>query len=235
MQLTTTKTKRKVGVKGSDPLGTVFASLKAYSKSMSQSIEGKQAQNLVSQLATILDVSQKCGNNGPYPVPSSIANQIRHLRLQLKQTNSVKINKARLQGWAPGFTEAHTDIFDVSSEPFKVCLITRILESKNAIEPSATHIHYTLHVQSRGAYQEAHTTAFFFEKIDSNQTTWVHPTILAYNQVDSCSEVFDLVRKDDLEGLQTLLQMGEASWRDCDQEGRTLLMVGCTSYAGTLS
>jgi hypothetical protein len=53
----------------------------------------------------------------------------------------------------------------------------------------------------------------------------MHPIVLAYNQVNSGAQVFKLVEEDDLDGLMRFLALGQASIRDCDEAGRSLLHV----------
>jgi hypothetical protein len=48
---------------------------------------------------------------------------------------------------------------------------------------------------------------------------------MAYRNVDSSSKVFELIRDDDVNGLTRLIALQEASRRDCDAEGRSLLYV----------
>lgn len=55
--------------------------------------------------------------------------------------------------------------------------------------------------------------------------SFINPVILAYRIVPGKSEVFEMIRYDDLEGLKSLLADGKATIRDCDEYGATLLHV----------
>jgi hypothetical protein len=68
-------------------------------------------------------------------------------------------------------------------------------------------------------------SAFFGERTDYLQRSFFSPTIITYRTVDSSSEVFDLVRRDDVDGLVRLIALQKASARDCDGDGRSLLSV----------
>jgi hypothetical protein len=68
-------------------------------------------------------------------------------------------------------------------------------------------------------------SAFFGERTDHLQRSFFSPTIITYRTVDSSSEVFDLVRRDDVDGLVRLIALQKASARDCDEDGRSLLFV----------
>lgn len=58
----------------------------------------------------------------------------------------------------------------------------------------------------------------------------MHPIVLAYNQVNSGAQVFKFVEKDDLEGFLRHLALGQASIRDCDEVGRSLLHVSLVAF-----
>lgn len=66
----------------------------------------------------------------------------------------------------------------------------------------------------------------FGEKTDSVQRSIIHPRILAYRTVDSESAAFVLLfQGDDVDGLTRLLATQQATLRDCDVNGRSLLTV----------
>ena len=68
-------------------------------------------------------------------------------------------------------------------------------------------------------------SAFFGERDNIDHVTTLCPAVTAYNQVSNDSEVFQITRKDSLDDLLRMLAIGEASIRDCDEEGRSLLLV----------
>jgi hypothetical protein len=68
-------------------------------------------------------------------------------------------------------------------------------------------------------------SAFFGERTDYLQRSFLSPTIITYRIVRNSSEVFELVRNDDVDGLARLIALQKASARDCDERGRSLLFV----------
>jgi len=68
-------------------------------------------------------------------------------------------------------------------------------------------------------------SAFFGERTDYLQRSFLSPTIITYRTVDGSSEVFKLVKRDDVDGLVKLIALQRASARDCDEDGRSLLFV----------
>lgn len=71
----------------------------------------------------------------------------------------------------------------------------------------------------------ASVSAFFGERTDYLQRSFLSPIIIAYRTVDSSSEVFDLVRRDDVDGLIRHIALQKGSPRDCDAHGRSLIFV----------
>jgi hypothetical protein len=88
----------------------------------------------------------------------------------------------------------------------------------------------SLHLKPAGVpiVGDTSVSAFFGERTDHLQRSFFSPTIITYRIVDSSSEVFDLVRRDDMNGLVRLIALQKASVRDCDEDGRSLLFVSIT-------
>jgi hypothetical protein len=206
-----------------EPIETVLASLATFSKSMSLSAKGKQAEQLIARLTALFGILQR--DDLDLPVPDIIIRQIHHLKDRLKQTTCVKINKVRQRRGTARVSVAQSAVYSVEFEGLMICLMTKTLKSQYADGSSDTQTCSALHVRSLGGSVESHISAFFTGQSNCDQSVWLHPIIMAYNQVESHAKVLDLVRTDDLDGFRGLLQTGEASLRDCDREGRTLLFV----------
>jgi hypothetical protein len=201
----------------------VLASLATFSKSMSLSTKGDQAEKLVARLMVLFGILQR--DDLDIPVPDIIARHVHHLKDRLKQTTCVNINKVRRQRCSIRASVAHSAVYRVKLEGLMMCLTTKTLESQYADGSFDTQTCSALHVRSLGGSVGPHISAFFSGQSNCDQTIWLHPIVMAYNQVESHAKVLDLVRTDDLDGFQDLLQTGEASLRDCDRQGRTLLYV----------
>jgi hypothetical protein len=206
-----------------EPIETVLASLATFSKSMSLSAKGEQAEQLIARLTALFGILQR--DDLDLPVPDIIIRQIHHLKDRLKQTTCVKINKVRQRRGTARVSVAQSAVYSVEFEGLMICLMTKTLKSQYADGSSDTQTCSALHVRSLGGSVESHISAFFTGQSNCDQSVWLHPIIMAYNQVESHAKVLDLVRTDDLDGFRGLLQTGEASLRDCDREGRTLLFV----------
>jgi hypothetical protein len=206
-----------------EPIETVLASLATFSKSMSLSTKGEQAEQLIARLTALFDILQR--DDLDIPVPDVISHQIIHLKDRLKQTTCVKINELRRRRGVTRLSVAQSAVFTVIYKGFNMTLTTKSHKSQYADGSFDTETCSALHVQSLDVPGKSHISAYFKGRTDCDQTVWLHPVIMAYNEVDCHANVFKSVRTDDLDGLKELLQIGEASLRDCDMEGRTLLFV----------
>jgi hypothetical protein len=65
----------------------------------------------------------------------------------------------------------------------------------------------------------------FGKQTNHSAVGFIHPVVLAYRLIPNDSEVFELIEKDDLEGLKELLACGKATLRDCDEYNAGLLTV----------
>jgi hypothetical protein len=70
---------------------------------------------------------------------------------------------------------------------------------------------------------------YFGEQRNHLAASFIHPVVLAYRIIPEESEVFELIKRDDLEGLERLLACGMATLRDCDEYNTCLLTVSWTS------
>jgi hypothetical protein len=66
---------------------------------------------------------------------------------------------------------------------------------------------------------------FFGEHRNHLAASFIHPVVFSYRIIPEDSAVFELVKNDDLAGLETLLACGKATLRDCDGFNTCLLTV----------
>lgn len=64
-----------------------------------------------------------------------------------------------------------------------------------------------------------------FQSMSSHGYTSIHPTLSFANVIPLDSRVFDVIKAGDVEMLQSMMIHRQASIRDCDPEGRSLLTV----------
>jgi hypothetical protein len=85
----------------------------------------------------------------------------------------------------------------------------------------------SLHLKPAGGTVAGGTamSAFFGERTELLQRSFLNPSIITYRTVASSSEVFKLVERDDVDGLVRLIALQKASARDCDETGQSLLFV----------
>jgi hypothetical protein len=205
-------------------LATVLESLGQYSKSMQQQSEGEQSTRIAAQLAFILESFEQAASGENKT--ADLESQLQDLKYQLRRARSIKINAVSPQARTSRPYKAYSKATRIISGNWQISLTTKVLHSRSIDGQILIETCSALDVQRRmHSSQIPCIAAFFSEKIDVDQTVLMHPVVLAYNQVDSRAKVFDVVRNDDLDGLMKLLARGQASIRDCDKEGRSLLHV----------
>jgi hypothetical protein len=204
-------------------LSTAFESLGQYSKSMQQQSEGEQSTRIAAQLAFILDSFEQAASGEDKT--ADLDSQLQDLKYQLRRARSIKINAVSPQARTSRPYKAYSKATRITSGRWQISFTTKVLHSRSINGQILTETCSALDVQHMHNSGVSCITAFFNEKSDVDQTVTMHPMVLAYNQVDRCAKVFDLVENDDLNGLMKLLARGQASIRDCDGKGRSLLHV----------
>lgn len=202
-------------------LAVVLDSLGEYSRSMQQLKDGDKGREMAAQLQVILTSLNQTAQDEM--VSKDLDDQIQKLQLQLRGTRRIKINGALPRPLTSGVHTANTKSFCVTIGHWAISLTTKTMTSRASPYKTLLETCSTLRVQhsSRGSG----ISAFFGERDDIDQVTTLCPMVMAYNQVGNGSKVFKLAKSDSLDDLLRLLAIGEASIRDCDEEGRPLLLV----------
>lgn len=224
---TTQERKRHVedaihGASGRYTLATVLENLGRYEKSMQQLNEGSEWKLIASQLEVIL---ASLGENAGHDECASgnLDDQLQILRDYPKRTRRIKVNGASPQPLLSRAPKAHGKSFDLIFGNWTISLSIKTLTSQSTRGQTCMETCFALRVwhRSRGSP----VSAFLGERDDIDHFTTMSPVLMAYNQVGSDAEVFDLVKGNALTDFLRLLAIGEASIRDCDEDGRSLLFV----------
>lgn len=107
----------------------------------------------------------------------------------------------------------------------ELSLSTTVIRSQRTLELYDVETFSTLRIEPLHASSGLPVAIFFSQQMSKCFTNVMHPNVTAYNRVPSSAKVFGRVYTDDLEGLQRLLACGSASLWDCDEMGRSLLLV----------
>lgn len=210
-------------------LATVLESLGQYSKSMPQQSEGEQSGKIAAQLAVILESFEQALFDGE--AAAGFEAQLRDLKDQLRRARRVKINAVSPRAQASRQYKAQSKLIRITWGRWEISLCTKILHLRSVDGQLLTETCSALNVQNAVGSRGPCIAAYFGESVDLDRTITMHPIVLAYNQVDKDARVFELVKNDDLDGLMRHLALGQASIRDCDEEGRSLLHVSVTGIA----
>ena len=204
-------------------LATVLESLGQYSKSMQQQSEGEQSTRIAAQLAIILESFEHAASDENNT--ADLDYQLQNLEHQLRRAKSIKINAISAQARVSKHYKAQSKLTRIAWGQWEISLRTKTLHSQSGNGRTLTETCSALKVEHAAGSRGPCIAAYFGESIDFDRTITMHPIVLAYNQVDNDAKVLELVKNDDLNGLIRHLALGQASIRDCDEAGRSLLHV----------
>lgn len=212
-------------------LASVLESLGQYSTSIQQQRKGEQSTRIAAQLAIILEHFEQAALE-PFEKAASnprstadLDRQLQDLRHQLRRATSIKINAVSPRAQASRQYKAQSKLTRIAWGRWEISLRTKTLHSRSFDGEMLTETCSVLDVQHTIGSRGPCIAAYFGESIDLDRTTTMHPIVLAYNQVGNDAKVLELLKNDDLDGLMRHLALGQASIRDCDEEGRALLHV----------
>lgn len=114
---------------------------------------------------------------------------------------------------------------EVTFGQWKISLRTSVFEFRNEDGTDVVDSLSSLYLDPRSSDASVPIAVHFGETTIQSAVSFINPVILAYRTVRNESEVFEVIRNDDLSGLVTLLADGKATVRDCDEHGATLLHV----------
>ncbi|KAM0723657.1 hypothetical protein Q7P37_000645 [Cladosporium fusiforme] len=198
-------------------LSAALKRLGEFSNSIQHHKLDKDARKVTKHLRVLLDALQDEGSAEG------------HAREELKRLKRCVIVAERVAINAASPRTAHTNVVKVDRKKdvirfgrWQISLTTRIFHSRDAIGREAINTDSTIRVEPSMHTVGPAITVFVGERTDFFGKNFMHPTILAYRNVKNDSKVFELVKKDDLEGLITMLASQEATIRDCDEENRPL-------------
>lgn len=218
-------------------LASVLESLGQYSTSIQQQSKGEQSTMIAAQLAIILEHFEQAALESFEEVASDretiadLERQLQDLKYQLRRATSIKINAISPQTHPSRQYKAQSKLTRITWGQWEISLCTKTLHSRSVHGEMLTETCSVLDVQHTVGSRGPCIAAYFGESVDLDRTTTMHPIVLAYNQVDNDAKVLELVKDDDLDGLIRHLALGQASIRDCDEAGRSLLHVSILAIA----
>lgn len=228
---TTLKRKRSLADIGTNPrtreaqesLDTLLEKLGKLSRCIRHRKEGSEAEKIARRISAVLDAVTIQGNEEAWDKMD--ARRLGKLGASVKWEDRFDINSIPQRKPISRYSRARTRRALVQVGRWDVSLTTIIRDSQLECGICYVETSSTLRIEPRQRTSGTALAVFFSECWDGRATNTIPPTVLAYNMVENYSEVFGLIRRDDLDGLLRLLACGEASIHDCDESGRSLLHV----------
>jgi ATP-dependent Clp protease adapter protein ClpS len=122
---------------------------------------------------------------------------------------------------------------EVTFEQWVISLRTSTFEFRNEDGTEAVESLSVLSFDTQFFSSGPPITVHVGETTTHTAVSFINPVVFAYRVVPTDSEVFKVIKNDDVAGLMTLLAEGTATLRDCTNEGETLLHVSeCSKHHG---
>lgn len=208
---------------GNPFLEMAISQLGEFSMSLRHQKQDEAAQKIVSWVRVILEAIE---SDGASLQNEHTENELARMQNGLLLTNSVGINSTIDRRLPEQVIKSKRKCSIVVLGGWKIFLDTKKWEALNKHGDKVSGSFSALHLEPLDFASASPIAAFFGERTDHNlQPTVLRPAIFAYRTVSNQSEVFELIRGDNIAGLKDLILNQEATTWDCDEEGRTLLHV----------
>lgn len=206
-----------------ESLDTTLKKLGKLSLSVRHRKKGDGAEKIARRIAAVFEAITTHGEDETWD--KTAARQLGKLGATVKWEEQFDINSVPERCAIRKNVRARTRRILVQIGHWNISLTTAIFDLRLVDSPHEVETFSTLRVEPRCQSSGSALAVFFSEHRDGQSTKTIPPTVLAYKTVRGDAKVFKLIRDDDLAGLRTLLACGEASIHDCDESGRSLLLV----------
>ncbi|KAI7201318.1 hypothetical protein KC324_g2278 [Hortaea werneckii] len=209
-------------IRSTESVVDILGKMQKYAFMIRSQKRDKDAKKALDRIRSILEAVRQPGP--AYSQATHTEDQWNDLSTHLDSSNIVDVNRQRLI-WSPNCVSKvnrHREVL-IYKDQWKITLTTHthVIEENGR---KATRSLSVLRVDPFTSPDNCSSFAVFLgREIDSSSTIRMHPAIFAYRHVPSDSVVFKLVEQDDIEGLRQLLAVQEATIRDVDEVGGSLL------------
>jgi hypothetical protein len=213
-----------------ESLEHVLSKLGKFSKSIQDQRIGKDAKKIIRRVALALNaVRQQAGLTTLIDLEDMYTNHdeddFENIGNSLIVAKKVDINVGFRRTRHTKLTRVVRKHDELFFGQWKISLRTSIFEFRNEDSTGVIESLSSLYFDPRALDAGVPITVHFGETTIHSAVSFINPVILAYRIVPDDAEVFEVIQKDDLEGLIKLLADGKATLQDCDNRGGTLLHV----------
>lgn len=201
-------------------LAAALGRLGKFSNSIKDQKLGKDARKIARHLRVLLDALQHDTS-----APEHAQQEWDALKKCVVVADRVTINAASPRTARTNVVKVDRKKDVIRFGQWQISLTTTIFHSRDALGREVTETDSRIRVEPSTNLVGPSIAIFVGERTDFFGNSFLHPTVFAYRNVDSSSKVFELIKKDDIDGLKSLLAVQGATTRDCDAENRSLLFV----------
>jgi hypothetical protein len=219
-----------------EPLEQVLGKLGKFSKSIQDQRIGKDAKKIARRIALIINaVKQQAaiqGEDEPVQFDNRIASHdeddFENIDNCLLVAKRVDINTGFHRIGRTKLVRAVRKRDAVTFGQWEISLSSSTFESRNEDGADVVESLSSFFLKPHAASVGQPIQVYFGERAECSTTSFIYPVVSAYRMIPKGSEVFELIKLDDLEGLQEFLACGKATLRDCDEHNTGLLTVSRT-------
>jgi hypothetical protein len=209
----------------------VLSKLGKFSKSIQDQRIGKDAKKIAGRIALIIDaLKRQAGPSQDFELGDMEErheeDDFENIENSLIVARRVDVNTGFLRTRHTELTQVVRKHDKIACEQWDISLRTSNFEFRNEDGTQTIESLSSLYLEPRSTHGGFPVTIHFGETRILSSVSFINPVVSAYRMVPYKSEVFEVVEKDDLESLLTLLAGSKATIRDCDEVGGTLLHVG---------
>lgn len=201
-------------------LGAVLTKLGEFSCSIKHQKLSKDARSVARHLCILLD-----NMRGGELVSDHVQEDWERLKNSITVTERIVINAlpARIARANVVRVDRKRDVIRFGQ--WKISLTTAVFHSRDAIGRESTETESAIRIEPSTHLVGPVIAVFVGERTDFFGKSFVHPIVFAYRSVHNGSQIFALIKEDDIDGLMNLLATQGATTRDCDEQNRSLLYV----------
>lgn len=201
-------------------LDKALRKLSKFSKRVKDQLKGPDAKKVVQQILAIIQAFQ----SHDLESHSYTSEDFENIDDCLRVARQVDINADIQRSGHSKLVRTTRRRNAATFGPWEIFLTTTTVKSRDEYGNDVIKSLYSLCLepQSPAAGQPVQA---YFGVIEHLGRTFLPPVVFAYRIIPNDSQVFEVVKQDDLQSLREFIENGTVTTRDCDEENRSLLHV----------
>lgn len=205
---------------GESSLEKALRKLPKFSKRVKDQLKGPDAKKVVQQILAIIQAFQ----SNDLELHSNTSEDFENIDDCLRVARQVDINADFQRSGRSKLVRTTRRHNTATSGSWKIYLTATTVKSRDEDGSEVIKLLYSLCLEPQSP-ATGHPVQAYFGAIEHLGRTFLPPVVFAYRIIPNDSEVFEMIKQDNLQSLRELIENGTATTRDCDEENRSLLHV----------